>query len=216
MINKPTGNQVHLFGYFRSSASWRLRIALNLKNIEYNYTPINLLENKQNSEEYKLLNPSGLVPTLYIDGNLFSESLSICEYLEETRPNNNLLPKDAAIKAKIRAFCEVINSGIQPLHNLRVLKKVESLNYDKLKWAKEMNITGLNTIEQLLEKTKGKYCFGDTITLADVFLYPQAHSAFNRFKVDSNDYKNIREVFDNLSTVKEFIDALPENQIDYK
>ena len=126
-----------LYGYWRSGASWRLRIALNLKKIEYKYEAINLVKGEQKSEEFMKKNPTGLVPVLEIDGHMLTESMAIMEYLEETRTEGHkLLPEGALQRAQVRRMCEQINAGTQPIQNLGILKQVEAFGGDKVAWAK--------------------------------------------------------------------------------
>lgn len=208
--------EIGLFGFWRSSATWRLRIVFNLKKIDYKYIVVNLLEGKQKSEKFLEFNPTALVPVLKIDGHVLSESLPIMEYLEETRPDKTpLLPKDPYLKARVREICEHINSGMQPLANLRVLNKVEDdLKSDKVQWAKYWNELGLDSLEKILQKTAGKFCVGDEITWADVLLVPQAWAAFIRFGIDQAKYPIITRIYGSLQGLDEFKKAAPENQPD--
>ena len=114
--------------------------------------------------------------------------MAICEYLEEIYPSNPLLPKDAIKKAQVRGFCEVVNSGMHPYHNLRMLEKVASEGLDKMKFAGEWVVRGMKTLEDMLVKTKGKYCFGDEVCLADAFFYPHVMGGIKRFKVVIEEY----------------------------
>jgi maleylacetoacetate isomerase len=142
--------------------------------------------------------------------------MAICEYLEDAYPDHPLLPSDPIKKAQVRGFCEVINSAIHPYQNLRVLKKVsEDYGGDKIKWAKEWILRGTKTLETMLEKTHGKYCFGDEVTLADAFLVPHAMGAIARFGVDLSEYPKCKHVFDNLCELEAFRLAEPKNQPDF-
>ncbi|KAK9768308.1 hypothetical protein K7432_001146 [Basidiobolus ranarum] len=170
----PTQDKPVLYTYFRSACSARVRIALNLKGIEYEPHFVNLLEGKQLTEEYAAKNPHKLVPTLEIDGQTFSQSMAILEYLEETRSEFPLLPKDPVKRAEIRGLLYSIIADIQPIQNLRVLNYVGE---SKVEWAKHWITVGFEGIEKALEKTAGKYCFGDDITLMDVCLAPQMYNA---------------------------------------
>ncbi|KAK2152259.1 hypothetical protein LSH36_334g05026 [Paralvinella palmiformis] len=178
-----------LYSYFRSSSAWRVRIALAYKGIDYEYRPVHLVKDggQQNMEEYMILNPMAQVPTLIIDGITLTQSVPIIEYLDETRPQNKLLPEDPAQRAKVRAIAEMINSGIQPLQNLRVLNKLLIL-YTYLP---------LLAIEKVLQHTAGRFCVGDQLTLADVCLIPQIYGA-NRFKVDMSEFPTICKVNEEL------------------
>eukprot|EP01017_Pseudomicrothorax_dubius_P042925 TRINITY_DN7074_c0_g1_i4.p1 TRINITY_DN7074_c0_g1~~TRINITY_DN7074_c0_g1_i4.p1 ORF type:complete len:145 (+),score=37.35 TRINITY_DN7074_c0_g1_i4:286-720(+) len=143
--------------------------------------------------------------------------MPICEYLEETYPEPGLLPKDPIRKARVRAFCEMVNSGMQPLQNLKVLQRIESEYHGKgAEWAKPWIADGLRALEAFISKETGKYTFGDQVTLADVFLIPQALSAQARFGIDLNDYPRIAEVVKNLNELPEFEAAKPQNQPDFE
>ena len=144
--------------------------------------------------------------------------MPICEYLEAYEPK--LLPENPIDKAKVRAVCEIINSGIQPLQNLHVLRKLEKdFNIDqdgKVAWAGFFNAKGLQHVEELIKETAGKYCFGDTLTLADFFLVPQVYSAAGRFKVPLEDTPTVKKVYENLITLDAFIKADFKNQPDFQ
>ncbi|KAF9583009.1 Glutathione S-transferase zeta-1 [Lunasporangiospora selenospora] len=202
-----------LYSYFRSSCSYRVRIALNLKKIDYEVRPINLLKNEQKSADYLKINPLGFVPA-YIDsktGETLTESISILEYLEEAYPEAYpLLPKDPIQKAKVRALVGAIAMGIQPITNLKILKYVGSQKDD---WAKAFIMEGFRGFEAMLRKTAGTYCFGDTITMADVALIPQAYNGM-RFGCDFGDFPIIMRVVDKLNESPEFRAAHPTFQID--
>jgi len=209
--------EVKLFSYFRSSSSQRVRIALNLKGISYQTIGVHLLGSQQSSAEYTQHNPSGLVPALWIDNTMLCESIPILEYLEETRPENPLLPKSPVDRCEVRRLCEHINGNMQPLQNLRLMKKVhEDFGADKMAWAKHWNEVGLKSLEEMLKKTSGKYSFGDSVTLADLCIWPQAIGAFARFGIKEEDYPTISGVLTNLRLLKEFTDGLPENQPDFE
>ncbi|RUS70196.1 hypothetical protein EGW08_022040 [Elysia chlorotica] len=204
--------KVVLYSYFRSSASWRVRIALAMKDVKYDYKAVHLVKDggEQNSEEYRKLNPMGLVPSLEIDGHILTQSLPIIEYLEEKYPEPALLPKDAYGKAQVRALSEIVNSGIQPLQNLKVLQKYGD---GKEEWARFHIEKGLIALEQMLEKTAGTYCYGDQVTMADLCLVPQIYNA-NRFKVDMTQFPIINRVHDKLVQLPAFVAADPARQPD--
>ncbi|KAM9646576.1 maleylacetoacetate isomerase isoform 4-T6 [Trichechus inunguis] len=166
-----------LYSYFRSSCSWRVRIALVLKGIDYATVPINLVKDggQQFSEEFQALNPMMQVPALKIDGLTIGQSLAIIEYLEETRPAPRLLPQDPKKRASVRMISDLIASGIQPLQNLSVLKQVGKEN--QLAWAQNVISSGFNALEKILQSTAGKYCVGDEVSMADLCLVPQVANA---------------------------------------
>lgn len=205
-----------LYNFHRSSASWRVRILLNLKKIHYEYHSVNIIDKEQFKSDFEKLNPSGLVPALWIDGHLLAESMAIAEYLEETRPDTlKLLPTTPYERAVVRRICEHVNSGMQPMQNLRVLDKIqEELKGDKVEWATYWNKRGHDNLEQILAKTAGTYAFGDQLSLADVFIYPQMHNGIQRYGVRKDDYVHLKRVFDNLLKLEDFTKANPENQPD--
>lgn len=216
-----------LYSYFRSSSSWRVRIAMNLKNIKYEIKPTHLVKGENKTDDFGKINPIKKIPLLQfevIDENsqksrtdYIPESMAICEFLEEAFPESEvkLLPQDLLLRAKVRAFCSQIACNIQPIQNLPVLNRVQELGVDKKEWAQEWISKGLDTVEIMLGMTKGKYCFGDTLTLADAFLVPQLFNA-RRFGVDMKSYVNILEVESNLNSLEAFKAAQPENQIDFE
>nr|AYN44558.1 glutathione S-transferase Z4 [Brachionus koreanus] len=208
-----------LYNYFRSSSSWRVRIALELKKIDYEYKPISLIKDggEQYSEEYTKINPKQEVPALYIDGHLLFQSLPIIEYLDETRPNEyQLLPKDPAKRAKARMIAEIINSGMQPFQNLNVIRRVakETQSEDKKQeWIKFYLTKGFKAVEDILKDTSGKYCIDNQITIADLCLVPQVYSA-KRFNIDMIGFPNVKRVNEELEKVPEFVRAHAHHQID--
>ncbi|XP_041353264.1 maleylacetoacetate isomerase-like isoform X2 [Gigantopelta aegis] len=208
MTSKPV-----LYSYYRSSASYRVRIALQVKGIDYEYKAVSLIKDggEQYKEEYKKLNPMGQVPTLVIDGHTLVQSLPIIEYLDETRPSPRLLPEDPAGRVKVRSLAEIVNSGIQPLQNLPVLKKVG--DDQKLEWAKYWIERGFKALETSLQETAGKYSFKDEVTMADLCLVPQVYNAL-RFGIDMSEFPTIHKVYDALVTLEAFKAAHPSNQPD--
>ncbi len=188
-----------LYSYFRSSAGWRVRIALALKGLDFDLVPVHLLRDggEHLKPDYAKTNPQGLVPALEVDDKVFTQSLAIMEYLEETYPEPSLLPGDAARRAEIRAFCQAIACEIHPLNNLRILKYlVRDLGHDeetKLAWYAHWIREGFGPVERLLEREEGPYCFGAQPTLADACLVPQVFNA-ERFNVDLSDFPKVRAV----------------------
>jgi maleylacetoacetate isomerase len=182
-----------LISSWRSSASYRVRICLNFKEIPFIVSPIDPVDEIQvprkngktseSNEKLKKINPMGFVPILQIDGKNFIESMAIMEYLEETRPERPLLPKDAVKRAKVREICSIIVSGIQPMQNV-VLDEKDSKN------ALNAINRGFTAIEKLLEDSNGKYCVGDDVTLADVCLVPQVLNA-RKLQVNLAPFPNI-------------------------
>ena len=208
-----------LYSYYRSSCSYRVRIALELKNINYTYIPIHLLEDggHQNTNEYQKINTKQEVPVLIHNETPISQSMAIIEYLDEIKPEEKLFPKDLVAKAYVRQACEIINSGIQPLQNLRILNKLVSdykINDSQKKiWMSDVVTQGLNSFEKFISNKSGTYCFGDTITAADLFLIPQIFSSV-RFGVDTTPYKTLMQINDNCLKLEPFKKAHPDVQPD--
>jgi maleylpyruvate isomerase len=212
-------NKYNLYSYWRSSCSWRVRIVLNMKNIHYTITPIHLVKDggEQLKDQFIYINPVQRVPVLEFerDGKMIHliESSAICEYLEEQYPEPALLPKDCLEKAVVRSLCSEIGSNIQPIQNLAVINRVATIGGNKVEWANYWIAKGLDALEIMLSKTRGKYCVGDSITLADAFLIPQLYNA-RRFNVDMSKYPIITEIEKNLVDIEAFKNAHPDNQPD--
>jgi maleylpyruvate isomerase len=208
-----------LYGYWRSSASWRVRLALNLKGIPYQYEAVHLVDGggQQWTESYRSLNPMAEIPTLHIDGAYLSQSLPIIEYLEETRPTPALLPGASLARARCRQLAEIVNASIQPLQNLRVLKHLGrefgAGEEQKNAWAAHYIEFGLRAIEDLLPRTAGYYCVGDEITLADICVIPQIYNA-HRFGVDMSTMPRLAEIHARLYTHPAVQSAHAERQPD--
>ncbi|XP_068729460.1 maleylacetoacetate isomerase-like [Montipora capricornis] len=201
-----------LFSYFRSSCSWRVRTALSLKEIDYETHSVNLLKAENQELEYKKLNPIGQVPALVIDGHTLADSLTIMEYLDETRPEPPLFPKnDPYKKALVRQISHCIASGIQPLQNLSVLRYLGDDR--KAEWGHHFINKGFQNLEKILEGTSGKYCVGDEITMADICLVPQVYNA-NRFKVDMSPFPIISRINEALLQLDAFKASHPSKQPD--
>ena len=208
-----------LYGYFRSSASWRVRIALKFKGLEYEYQPVSLIKDggEHLTDTYRAVNPLQAVPTLVVDGKPLSESLAIIEYLEETHPEPALLPRDAFARAQARRIAEAINAGIQPLQNLRVLRKLD-IDYNagdagKKAWAAHFNLVGLRALERLVSESAGRFCVGDSVTVADLCLVPQLYGA-RRFGVDVSAFPTLLRIESELMQLPAFADAVPGRQPD--
>lgn len=208
-----------LYNYYRSSTSYRVRIALHLKKLSFEYRPVHLLNNggEQFSESYLQLNPQAEVPTLVHNQNTIGQSMAIIEYLDEVFPGVSLFPVDPYKKAQVRQFCENINSFIHPVCNLKVLKKLElDCGYNqnqKEAWIQYWVSIGFKTLEKILKQTSGKYCFQDKLTAADLFLAPMIFSA-NRFKVDLTPYPTLNKINLNLDNIREFQLSHPSCQPD--
>jgi len=205
-----------LYSYWRSSCSWRVRIALEIKGIRYTYRAVHLVKDggEQNKEEYKNINPMGQVPALVMNGETITQSMAILEFLEESFPDKTkLLPNDRIQRAKVREICEVINAGTQPIQNLCVMNKHSSDPSERTKWSNFWIEKGLQSVEILLSKCSGNFCVGDSFTMADCCLVPQVYNA-NRFKVDMDQFPNINRIMLNLEKEQAFILAHPDSQPD--
>ena len=209
-----------LYGYFRSSAAYRVRIVLNLKGIEYQQVAVHLVEGTQHSEAYANLNPQGLVPTLVLDdGRALTQSLAICEYLEETYPNPPVLPDDAAGRARVRALAHLVACEIHPLNNLRVLKYLTGAmgvdETNKLDWYRHWVNVGLAGLESHLAGSSetGSFCHGEFPTLADICLVPQLFNA-RRFECDLEPFPTVRKIGENCEALPDFAAAHPAQQPD--
>lgn len=201
-----------LHGYFRSSCSWRVRIAFALKGIEYDQVPVNLIKDggQQYSSQYKTLNPMQQVPAVEIDGFTLSQSLAVIQYIDETRPGQRLLPADPQKRAQVRMISDLIASGIQPLQNLYVIQKIGA---EKVQWAQHFINQGFQALEPILKETAGKYCVGDEISMADICLVPQVYNA-DRFKVDIEQYPTIKRLNAALMEIDAFRASHPSCQPD--
>ncbi len=210
-----------LYSYFRSSASFRVRIALALKGLDYEYASVHLLKGggQQFAAEFKAMNPAALVPVLDDDGIVLTQSLAIIEYLDETRPQPPLLPGDAASRARVRALALAIACEIHPLNNLRVLgylsKTLGVTEEQRNAWYCHWVETGLATLEAMLARDPrtGVCCHGDTPTLADVCLVPQIFNA-QRFKARLDHVPTVMRIHEHCLSLPAFAQSVPALQPD--
>ena len=206
-----------LHGYFRSSAAYRVRIALNLKGLEAEHLPHHLRKGEQRAPAYLAINPQGLVPALESDaGTVLTQSVAIIEWLDETHPNPPLLPKDPLRRAKVRAFALAIACDTHPVQNLKVLARLRELGLPEEKvqdWAAWVNREGLSACETLIRDEAGPFCFGDVATLADLCLVPQLANA-RRFGVDVSAYPRLLKAEAAAKAQPAFANAAPEKQPD--
>ena len=206
-----------LHGYFRSSAAWRTRIALNLKGLDVEHVSHHLRHGEQRNPTYLALNPQGLVPTLELDdGTVLTQSLAIIEWLDETHPEPALLPKAPLERARVRAFAQAIACDTHPVQNLKVLARLRELGLAEEKvqeWAAWVNREGLSACETLIKDEKGPFCFGDVPTLADLCLVPQLANA-RRFGVDVSAYPRLLKAEAAAKALPAFANAAPEKQPD--
>lgn len=205
-------NEVVLYDYWRSSASYRVRIALNLLAIDYKTVSINLLEGAHRKPEYLALNPQGLVPTLVIDGKTLTQSLAIIEYLAEVRPECGLLPSDIADRQKVRAFAYAVAMDIHPICNMHVVAHLMTVT-DKTdareEWMKHFITDGLCKLETMIDPADKGFSFGDTPTMADLCLVPQVYNA-GRWGVDMTDFKRIVDIDGKCAKLPAFQAAHPD------
>lgn len=209
-----------LYCYWRSTSSWRVRIALELKGIAYDYRAVHLLKDggQQNTPEYQAKNPARTVPLLELEEGgttrRIAQSMAIIAFLDERYPTPPLLPQDPFARAQARQIAELVNSGIQPMQNLAVLQHVKRvLQGDDKAWAKHWVGRGLAMLETLVAQSAGRYCVGDAVTLADVYLAPQLYSA-RRFGVDVAGYPTLLRVETALSALPAFQKAHADRQPD--
>ena len=209
-----------LYDYPRSSAAYRVRIALNFKQLQYQSRRINLLESEEASDEYKSLNPQGLVPALLIQEKgksdvVLTQSLAICEYLQELQPEPSIMTERVFGRARIRSLAQLICCDIHPLDNLRVLNYLEDeLAADKevkLRWYQHWIKVGFEALEQRLQESDtGDYCHQDQVSLADICLIPQVYNA-KRFDCDLSPYPKIVEISERCNQHSAFGKTQPEN-----
>ena len=203
-----------LHGYFRSSAAYRVRIALNLKGLSVEQVSYHLRNGEQRAPAYLALNPRGLVPSLELgDGAVLTQSLAIIEWLDEVHPDPPLLPKDPLIKARVRAFALAIAADTHPLQNTRVLLRLKEAGLDADEWARHINLEGLEAANALIAREPGPFCFGGWPTLADICLVPQMANA-RRFKADISGLERILTAEAACKGLAAFQDAAPERQPD--
>lgn len=209
-----------LYDYFRSSAAYRVRIVLNLKGLSCERVVVNLLTGEDKAGAYRAVNPQGLVPALALaDGQVLTESLAICEYLEECYPNPPLLPSDPAGRARVRSLAQMVACDIHPLNNLRVLDYLTGvLGVDeaaKLAWYRHWIAEGLTALEARLHSSPdtGRFCHGDSPTLADACLVPQVFNA-RRFECDLSPYPTVVRLARASEALAAFQAAHPDRQPD--
>ncbi len=213
-----------LYAYFRSSASYRVRIALALKGLDYDYRPVHLLEagGQQFTDAYRAVNPLSELPSLVVSAagggvTAIAQSVAILEYLEEVHPEPALLPEGALDRARVRQLVEAVNSSIQPVQNLKVMKKLGAdFGIDRpamFAWARYWIERGFEGLEALLTQTAGRFAFGDAVTLADAVLVPQVYNA-RRFDCDLDRFPTIARVSAAAEALDAFGAAHPHRQPD--
>lgn len=211
---------MRLYGYWRSSASWRVRIGLLLKGVAWEYVPVHLVreggENKH--PEHRARNPMGQLPVLEVPvpegGTAYlSQSLAILTWLDATHPYPPLLPAEPLARARVWQLAEVVNSGIQPYQNLPLLGRLKGWGHDELAFAREHNLDGLTALEAMAERTAGRFLVGDAVSIADICLVPQLYSA-RRFGVDLDPMPTLRRVEAACLALPAFVDSHPDRQPD--
>ncbi len=210
---------VRLYSYWRSSAAYRVRIALNLKDIDYELVAVNLAEGEHKADVYRETNPQGLVPFLEDGSVSIAQSMAILEYLEEAYSQRPLLPHGNPQRQQVRALCNLIACDVHPLNNLRVLKylsgDLDASDQQRKAWYTHWIHQAFDAVETELEShaDDGPYCFGSDVTLADCVLVPQVYNA-RRFDVPLYDYRRIVTIVDACNHLEAFIAASPDNQPD--
>ncbi|KAF0172640.1 MAG: Maleylacetoacetate isomerase [Rhodobacteraceae bacterium] len=205
-----------LYSYWRSSSSYRVRIALNLKGLAYQTQAVNLLENEQQSPAYATLNPARGLPSLVLDdGTVLTQSMAILEWLDETYPTPPLLPPDPILRAKVRAAAQVIASEVHPVNNLRVLARLKAMGHDQtdtVAWMKHWMVEGFDAFAALISPTEA-FSFGASPGLADLCLVPQLYNA-RRWGVDLAPYPRLVAIEARCLALSAFDAARPEAQAD--
>ncbi|MBX5182259.1 maleylacetoacetate isomerase [Rhizobium sp. NZLR5] len=205
-------SEVVLYDYWRSSASYRVRIALNLLEIDYTAVPVNLLEGAHGKPDYLALNPQGLVPTLVIGGQVLTQSLAIIEYLAELRPECGLLPSDSADRQTVRALSYAVAMDIHPICNMHVVAHLMSMT-DKAdareEWMKHFIADGLRKLEAMIGNCDGAFSFGNAPTMADLCLIPQVYNA-RRWGVDVTCFRRIADIDSRCAELPAFQAAHPD------
>ena len=211
---------LQLYSYYRSSAAYRVRIALEIKQLSYQQLPVNLLSGEHRQLEYLQTNPGGLIPALTTAEGTLTQSLAIIEYLEERYPKPSLLPQSAMDRAQVRSIAYQVAMDIHPLNNPRVTQFLgATIGLDKtqkLDWYHHWIAQGFGPLETHLKalNSNGRYCFGDTLTMADICLIPQVYNAL-RFDCPMQSYPLINAIYNHCTGLAEFIAASPESQPDH-
>ena len=204
-----------LHDYYRSSAAYRVRIALNLKGVDYERRPVNLLDSEQKATSYKALNPQGMVPMLEIDDHRLTQSLAICDYLDARFPQPPFVPKEPADRAHVVALALAVACDIHPLNNLRVLKYLSGPLHQEQEerdsWYAHWVAEGFEALEAMAKPRAGSFLFGNSPTLADIYLVPQMYNA-RRFNVPVDDYPTLVRADGSAADLPAFAAAHPDHQ----
>ncbi|MFK7823038.1 MAG: maleylacetoacetate isomerase [Oligoflexales bacterium] len=202
-------SKLTLHHYYRSTCSWRVRWALHYKGIPFDTVAVNLLKGEQNQQQYMNFNPMSYVPSLSVDGETFSESVAILEWLEEVHPKPSLLPQDPLSRMRVRQLYQLIASSTQPLQNLAAQKYFSPEKSQQWKYARHWINKGFSAYETLLQTTKGSFSFGESLTLADICLLPQCFNAL-RFGLEIENYPLIHEVYKRCLSLEHYQKSVPE------
>jgi maleylacetoacetate isomerase len=204
-----------LYSYYRSSAAYRVRIFLNLKKIQYDIEPVNLLKAEQTGDAYKQINRQGFVPTLETTQGLITQSNAIIDWINNSYPEPKLLPDDNFKAAQVKSFCNIITCDIHPLNNLRILKYLKNqLSIDdtaKNEWYRKWIVDGFSVLEPQMRSSD--FCFGSSPSMADAYLIPQVYNAV-RFDTDLSNFPNIQKTYNNCNELDAFLNAHPDHQAD--
>ena len=202
-------SEITLYHYYRSTCSWRVRWALHYKGIEFTPVAVNLLKGEQKQDSYAQLNPMSYVPSLSIDGETYSESMAILEWLEEIHPEPKLLPQDPPSRMRGRQLYQIIASRTQPMQNLAAQKYFSGDKSKQWEYARHWISKGFNAYEALLQQTKGSFSFGESLTLADICLIPQCYNAL-RFGLEIDQFPLIFDVYKRCLNLEHYQKSLPE------
>lgn len=211
--------KVTLYGYWRSSSAWRVRIALGFKDVAYKNVPVHLLEDggKQHTDAYREKNPMRQVPLVEIEDGAetlrIAQSMAIVEYFEQRVPEPALIPHEPFLAAKARQMAEIVNAGIQPIQNLRVLQAIEELGGSKKEWGRRWITAGFEALEAEARPLANRYMIGDRVSIADIFLVPQLYNA-RRFGVDLVPFPTLTRVERACNELPPFAAAHPDKQPD--
>lgn len=205
-----------LYSFWLSSCAWRVRFALNLKGLQYEYKSVDLFKGEQFDPEFEQINPLCYVPVLVDDGFVVSDSLAILMFLEDKYPQNQLLPADPCGRALNLQVASIVSSSMQPLHMKSLLVYIEKKvsQEESLTWSQMIFEKGFTALEKLLKGFAGRYSTGDEVSMADVFLAPQVSIAMSRFKIDMSKYPTLRKVYESCEALPEFQASIPERQPD--
>ncbi|KGN56599.1 glutathione S-transferase zeta class isoform X2 [Cucumis sativus] len=214
--DSSTSSDLVLYSFWRSSCSWRVRFALNLKGLSYEYRAVNLGTREQLSPDFESLNPLKYVPVLVDGPVVVSDSYAILLYLEEKYPQKALLPTDLRLKSRHLQVASIVSSSIQPLIMLELLKTIgENFGPEEpLPWAQSNLEKGFNALEKLVKDFSGQYALGDEVHMADVFLAPQISSAIENFGIDMYKFPTLARIYESYKTIPEFQASSPERQPD--